>query len=216
MNNPAGADASLMSLLFAVFQNATVFISQLFCWHRFFGYDCALKMWCGVLHCIRIYFCSALTFASTSMLEFAVFSCLSVVCVKLCFGFEFFCCHHHREPHSLALAFFSRVFVHSTGFAPFLRFQICCSLLPLLFHFPKKNRSVIFIFTNFYFYFISFYFMFVSVFLSMYLIVWVSIFFNVSGFVILVCECVCLFVCRFYMTKCLFVWCDCVVAEFYL
>lgn len=37
------------------------------------------------------------------------------------------------------------------------------------------------------------------------------------GLLLFASVCVCLFVCKFYMTKCLFVvLCECVVAEFYL
>lgn len=146
MNNPAGADASLMLLLF-VFVGAAVdgvvvvllkirrcvCFAVLCCWHRFFGYDCALKMmclWCGLfsnlfLQCIDICFNFNVGFCHSQL------SLCLVVC-KICVVLVVNSHHTERHIHSLAFAFFSR---GCSFLWPFLRIQMCSFLMPLLLHF---------------------------------------------------------------------------------
>lgn len=105
--------------------------------------------------CFRIYFCSALTFAFNFNVGFCRSQLyLSVVC-KICvlLANSLASINTHREPHSLVLAFFFLTFVHSTCFAPFRDVRCAVLLCHSCSIFIRKNRSFIFIFTNFYFYF---------------------------------------------------------------
>lgn len=147
MNNPAGADASLMLLLFVFVATAAVVVVLLKIRRCLVRSLCSLapvfRLWLCIIDVwfvwFRIYFCSALTFASISMLDFAVSSCLSVVCKICVFWFWILFSSIITESHIRLRWHFS----HGCSFiplllCPFLRFQICSFLL---LHFQKKHRS---------------------------------------------------------------------------